>query len=78
VIYGWEPGEKLSGTGRAGARSLIDQPEPLPHSADEAAYNEIGQRPYEEIQILREGRENTEALCDSEAQLIERYAVWRQ
>src|SRR5882672_6287389 len=59
--------KKLSATGRDDAQSLIKQPEPLSHGADEAACRELGQRPYDETQSLRESQKNIEALRDSEA-----------
>jgi len=61
-----KPGKKLSATGCDDAQSPSNQPGPLSQSADEGG-REIRQRPYEEIQNLREGQGNIEALRDREA-----------
>ncbi len=59
--------KKLSATQRDDARAPTDRPEPSRQSADEAVSREFGQRPYEEIQNLRESQRNIDALRDSAA-----------
>ncbi len=61
------PGKKLSATGRDDELAPINQPEALPHGANEAARREIGQSPYDETESLRESQKNIEAPRDSEA-----------
>src|SRR5262245_41598512 len=60
-------GEKLSATRCDDALAPINQPEALPHGANEAARREIGQEPYDETESLRESQKNIEAPHDSEA-----------
>src|SRR5262249_1405121 len=60
-------GKKLSATGRDDALAPINQPEALPHGANEAAHLKPGQRPYDETESLRESQKNIEAPRDSEA-----------
>ena len=67
MIYGWKPGKNLSATRRDDAQSPTNQPELSRQSADEAVCCESDQRPYEEIQSLRESLKKIEALRDSEA-----------
>src|SRR5262245_65031851 len=62
-------GEKLSATRCDDAEAPINQPEALPHGANEAARREIGQEPYDETESLRESQKNIEAPHDSEARL---------
>jgi hypothetical protein len=61
--------EKPSAAGRDDARSPINQPESLPHSDDGVARWEIGQRPDDETESLRESQKSIETLHDSEARL---------
>jgi PAS domain S-box-containing protein len=61
-----KPVKKLSATGHDDAQSQSDQPGPLSQSADEGGHG-LGRRPDEEIQNLREGQGNIEALRDREA-----------
>jgi PAS domain S-box-containing protein len=60
-------GKKLSATGRDDAPAPINQPEALPHGANEAAPWKPDQRPNEETERLRESQKNIEAPRDSEA-----------
>jgi len=60
-------GKKLSAVGRDDALAPINQPEALPHVANEAARWKPGQRPYDETGSLRESQKNIEAPRDSEA-----------
>jgi PAS domain S-box-containing protein len=59
--------KKPSAAGRDDARSPINQPESLPHSDDGVARGEIGRRPSDETESLRESQKSIEALHDSEA-----------
>src|SRR5262245_43146941 len=59
--------KKLSATGRDDAVAPINQPEALPHGANEATPWKPGQRPYDETESLRESQMNIDALRDSEA-----------
>ena len=61
------PGKKLSAIEHDDARSPINQPEALPHGANEAARRKPGRRPYDETESLRESQKNIEAPRDSEA-----------
>src|SRR5262249_31781369 len=61
------PGKKLSATGCDDALAQINQPEALPHGANETARWKPDQRPYDETESLRESRKNIEAPHDSEA-----------
>jgi len=61
------PGIKLSASGCDGALAPINQPEALPHGANETARQEIGQEPYDETESLSESQKYIEAPRDSEA-----------
>jgi PAS domain S-box-containing protein len=60
-------GKKLSAAGCDDALAPINQPEALPHDANEAARWEPGQRPYGETESPRDSQKNIEAPRDSEA-----------
>src|SRR6266511_1830945 len=62
-----KPGKKHSATGCDEALAPINQPETLPHGANEAARWKPGQRPYDETESLRESQKNIETPRDSEA-----------
>jgi len=62
-----DQGKKLSAAGSDEARSSIDRSESLPHSDDGVARLEIGRRPDDETESLRESQKSIEALHDSEA-----------
>src|SRR5262245_6047522 len=59
--------KKLSAAERDDAPAPINQPEAIPHGANEAAHWKPGQRPYDETESLRERQKNIEAPRDSEA-----------
>src|SRR5262245_56981927 len=59
--------EKPSAAGLDDARSPINQPESFPHIDDGVARGEIGWRPSDETESLRESQKSIEALHDSEA-----------
>src|SRR5262245_39400575 len=59
--------KKLSAAERDDAPAPINQPEAIPHGANEAAHWKPGQRPYDETESLRESQKNIEAPRDSEA-----------
>src|SRR5215510_12654605 len=60
-------GKKLSATVRDDTPAPINQPEALPHCANEAARLKPGRRPYDETESLSESQKNIEAPRDSEA-----------
>src|SRR5262245_66253252 len=62
-----DQGKKLSAAGSDEARSSIDRSESLPHSDDGVARLEIGRRPDDETESLRESQKSIEALHDGEA-----------
>jgi len=62
-----KPRKKLSATKHDDAQSPINQLEPLPHGADEAAGREPDQRLYDEEQSSREIQKSIETIFDSEA-----------
>src|SRR5262245_2787710 len=59
--------KKLSAAERRDALAQINQPEELPHDANEAARWKSGQQTYDETESLRESQKNIEAPRDSEA-----------
>src|SRR5262245_37901413 len=61
-----KPKKKLSATGCDEALAPINQPEALPHNANEAARWKPGQRPYDDTESLRESQKTIEAPRDSE------------
>src|SRR5215510_4642549 len=59
--------KKLSAAERDDAPAPINQPEAIPHDANEAARWKSGQQTYDETESLRESQKNIEAPRDSEA-----------